>query len=262
MTPRLTIVSCFRNAGELAARCIESVLAQTEKSWQHIIVDDASEDDSWLHVDRAMPHDDPRLWAFRRPARARKLANFLWAFPCMRGDIIVELDGDDWFARPDALSMIVAEYDRDSRVEATAGSHQGWPTGRIMSPVTQPARGFRIMQSGFADSVPAPRSWKRRLTEESLRTYPDIYYDPLTGRPWETNADLAMYAPALMHAEHIVGIDEALVHVAVDRGTHDWNEVDGKQREEGMRLFEILMAREWKANEHLLRPFRINQEGT
>lgn len=257
--PTFTIISCFRNAGIYAAWCLRSILDQDYPSWQHVIVDDASDDTSWKELDRVMPRDDPRIWAFRRSERHRKLANVLDYWPIVRGDIIVEMDGDDWFSRPDALSMLKQIYDDDPRVEATAGSHHGFPSGAEMRPCTQPARGFRIMQNGFADSVPAPRTWKKALSTRSFAEIPEIYIDPSTSEPWATNADLALFAPALLWAEEIRGIDDILVEVSVTGLSHDHAEDLTRQRAEGMRLFETLYAMEWKANEALLRPFRAAQ---
>jgi len=258
-SPRVTVFSAFRNAGIYAGWSLRSVLEQDFPSWQAVVVDDASDDSSWKELDRVMPRDDPRVWAFRRSERHRKLDNFLTYWPIIRGEIIVEMDGDDWFSRTDALSLIVAQYDADKRVEATAGGHHGWPSGATMLPCTQPASGFRIMQGGFALTVPAPRTWKRVLTERSLVDEPEIYVDPTTGEPWETNADLAMFGPALLHAEHIASINEVLVEVSTQGVAHDHAENLAKQREEGMRLFEFLYQREWRANEALLRPFRVDQ---
>lgn len=178
----------------------------------------------------------------------------------MQGDIIVELDGDDWLARPDALSLIDAAYRADPHVEATAGGHEVVPGGHIAIACTQPARGFRLMQNGFASSVPAPRTWLRRLTSESLAAWPNLYTDPQTGLPWRTNADMAMFAPALLFAERIASIDEVLVNVDYHEGrAHDWTEARAAQRDEGERLFSILVETEWRKNEHLLRPFIQNQ---
>jgi hypothetical protein len=111
------------------------------------------------------------------------------------------------------------------------------------------------MQNGFADSVPAPRTWRRRLTELSLRDTPQVYTDPSTGQYWRTNADLALFAPALFWAEEIAGIDDVLVNVTHDGPSHDFVDID-RQRAEGLRLFELLYDLEWKANAELLRPFR------
>lgn len=271
-TPFFTVISTARNAGAYARRSIESVLAQTERDWQLIFIDDASNDgkteecllafgDTPLAVvetdtNIGMFCHEPNFIYFRMKQRNWKLANWLLMLPNVDGRILVELDGDDWFATPDALATIRRAYESDSRVEATAGSYFGYPSGSVIHAVRQPARGYRIMQNGFADSTPAPRTWKRHLTERSLREIPDLYIDPTTGLHWQTNADLALFAPALFWAEEIAPIDDVLVNANFESPYHDYLEPNGFQREEGLRLFDALYEREWKLAEPMLRPLR------
>lgn len=259
--PLFSVISTCRNAGSYARRSIESVLAQTEKSWELWFVDDASDEEWWNHAVHTLDVLclDSRITLIHNEERKWKLANFLGAFARSRAPIIVELDGDDWFATPDALSTIRRAYESSPLVDATAGSHRGYPNGSIMYPCTQPAPGHRIMQSGFAASVPAPRTWRRALTERSLIETPDIYIDPITGHYWQTNADLALFAPALFWARQIATIDDVLVEANFESPHHDFALPNNQQREEGLRLFEALYQREWQYAASQLRVFDLEQ---
>lgn len=264
--PFFSIISCARNAGAFARRSIESVLAQTERSWQLYFIDDASDDDTRDQAIEALPtidgisitpefshHFSSRSGShivFRQCKQRRwKLQNFLDAVSCADGTVLVELDGDDFFATPDALATIRAAYASSPYVDATVGSHQNYPEGVPVYPATPPARGYRLRVNGFANACPAPRTWRREFTLRSLRDYPDCYTDPQTGGLWRYNADLALFAPAAAHARLIAPIDDILVHASYVGPHHDYLEAQDAQRDSGLRLFEY-----WRAKEVALNP--------
>ena len=45
--PKITIITPAYNHSEFIAKCISSVLSQTYSSWEQIIIDDASKDDTF-----------------------------------------------------------------------------------------------------------------------------------------------------------------------------------------------------------------------
>lgn len=245
MAPFFTIFSASRNAGAYARRSIESVLAQSEASWQLLFVDDASEDDTLAQATEAS-HGDSRISVYHNDERLWKLDNFMRLLPDFSGDVIVELDGDDWLSSSESLSIIRSAYDSSSLVEATAGSFIAYPNGKYVCAKTQPCVGFRLMQGGFCDSVPAPRTWRRHLTERSLAELPELYIDPTTGRYWRTNADIALYAPALFWAKEIAAIEEPILTVNWQTTQHDDMLEPTLMRDEGERLYAWCYQREWQ----------------
>lgn len=63
MTPKLSIVTACYNHGHYLAECIESVLRQTEKDIEHVIVIDGATDDSLVVADRYQQKDSRvRVW--------------------------------------------------------------------------------------------------------------------------------------------------------------------------------------------------------
>lgn len=247
--PLITVFSACRGANDYARRCIASVLDQTYQDWEQVFVvdyDPSHKDMTWRFAWYAAG-GDPRIHLAATDTRKFKLANFLTALPHMRGDIIVELDGDDWFCDEDALAKIAAAYAANPATEATCGSHKNYPEGIPITPSTLPCRGWRMQENGFALAFPAPRTWKRSLSLRAAAEFPECYVDPATGAPWQYNADLAIYGPVAALAGHIACLDDIMVEANYAPGTpHDYTHSDGAQREQGLRLHEWWQQKEFE----------------
>ncbi|MFV1528233.1 MULTISPECIES: glycosyltransferase family 2 protein [unclassified Phaeobacter] len=115
--PQISVIMATRNAAAHLPLAIRAVLAQTMADLELIIIDDASDDDSWAVI-RAAAATDPRIRAQRRPrcggpARARNDALGL-----ARGDWVAICDSDD-SQHPRRLElMLVAARDLGADVVA------------------------------------------------------------------------------------------------------------------------------------------------
>jgi glycosyltransferase involved in cell wall biosynthesis len=93
--PTVSVVTPTYNRADQIRKAIESVLAQTYDDWEHIIVDDASTDDTQAVIES---YDDHRIRYFghetnRRPAAARNTA-----IEAAEGTCVAFLDSDDkWY---------------------------------------------------------------------------------------------------------------------------------------------------------------------
>ena len=107
---RIVVVSGFRDAGDLLAGSVESVLGQDHPDFRVLYVDDASADGCARHV----PRGDPRVRLLRRREAVGLAANLRHVVTrlCDPDDIVVVVDGDDRLARPDALSRVAEAYAR------------------------------------------------------------------------------------------------------------------------------------------------------
>lgn len=92
-TPRFSILTPAYNASATIARAIESVLAQTEGDWEHVIVDDGSTD-STLDRARHYASEDPRIKVFACAHRGVTLSR-IEAMHRATGQLFARLDADD-----------------------------------------------------------------------------------------------------------------------------------------------------------------------
>ncbi|AHD11438.1 glycosyltransferase family 2 protein [Phaeobacter gallaeciensis] len=92
--PQVSVIMASRNAAAHLPLAIRAVLAQTLTDLELIIVDDASEDDSWAVI-RAAAAADPRLRAQRRPHSGGPAIARNDALALARGDWIAICDSDD-----------------------------------------------------------------------------------------------------------------------------------------------------------------------
>jgi len=117
--PVVTVVTPTKNRLELLIQTMDSVAAQTCPDWEHIVVDDGSDDGTEEYV-RNRAHCDSRVRYLRRTgekAGANVCRNL--GLREARGDLIVFLDSDD-LLRPESLQRRVdalrANHDLDFAV--------------------------------------------------------------------------------------------------------------------------------------------------
>src|ERR1043165_4046833 len=100
--PRVSIAIAMHNAAPTAAQTIRSLLSQTERSWEAIVVDDGSTDGSG---DIVASFADPRITLIRQANAGPGAARNTGLDGC-RGDFVGFLDADDWL-EPDALDVLL-----------------------------------------------------------------------------------------------------------------------------------------------------------
>ncbi len=92
MNPTITIVIASRNYGRYLDGAIRSVLAQTVRDFEIVLIDDGSTDDTPAVVQRFRA--EPRLRSFRTDGLGQARAKNLGLMHA-RGELIAFLDGDD-----------------------------------------------------------------------------------------------------------------------------------------------------------------------
>ena len=136
MTPRFSVLTAvFDPEPEHLAACLASVDAQTDDSWQHVLVDDGSRrPDVRALLDRAA--DDPRRTVVRRSANGGIVAASNDALAAATGEFVVLLDHDDVLA-PGALASVAAAI--DDRCDVYYSDHDLLrPDGRCATPIFKP----------------------------------------------------------------------------------------------------------------------------
>jgi glycosyltransferase involved in cell wall biosynthesis len=91
--PRITVALSVHNDAATVAAAIESILAQTFKDFEFLIVNDGSSDQSGAIID-AYAVIDPRIRAIHQPNRGL-IASLNRLVAEARGDLIARMDGDD-----------------------------------------------------------------------------------------------------------------------------------------------------------------------
>jgi len=103
---KFIIIVPVYNAGEWIARCIDSILLQDYGSYELIVIDDCSTDNTWDII----KHYPDRVRKFKNKKRIGSgLANFVQGIEksgCNKEDIIVSIDGDDYLANNSVLTYL------------------------------------------------------------------------------------------------------------------------------------------------------------
>jgi len=118
MRPRVSVIVATRDRRQALARALASVDDQRYRSFEVIVIDDASTDGTWEWLRTHRPRD--HVVTTDRPlgAAAARNRGVAWA----RGDIVAFLDDDDtWGAG--YLEAQVQQFDADSGVDASATGH-------------------------------------------------------------------------------------------------------------------------------------------
>ena len=126
-TPLFSVVTPFLDVERYLAESIESVLAQSCESWELILVDDGSRDESGaIARDYARRHPD-RITLLEHPGRANLgiSASRNAGAAAARGDWIASLDGDDVWV-PDKLAEQEAIIREHPEVGLVMGATLYW----------------------------------------------------------------------------------------------------------------------------------------
>lgn len=119
--PSLTVVIPAYNEGAMVARSIDSVASARypQDRLQIIVVDDGSQDDTWLHIERAAQRHPGLVTTLRFDQNQGKRAALEAGFRLARGEILVTIDSDS-VIEPGTLLAMAGPF-RDPRVGAVAG---------------------------------------------------------------------------------------------------------------------------------------------
>jgi glycosyltransferase involved in cell wall biosynthesis len=102
VTPTVTVVVATFNRRELLEEAVASVAAQTLTRWELLVVDDASDDDTWSWLSSLR---DERIRGFRQPVNKERSVARNHGLSAAKGRFVVFLDDDDRL-RPRALELL------------------------------------------------------------------------------------------------------------------------------------------------------------
>jgi len=123
------VVPCY-NAERWIGRCIDSIKRQTHKNFICTMVDDMSTDKTHESIQKSVG-DDSRFTIVSNQEKKYALGNIAYALErteCHLDDVVILLDGDDWFSSTNTLSRLSMEYLNEDCL-LTYGSYVYFPMG-------------------------------------------------------------------------------------------------------------------------------------
>ena len=134
--PTVSVVIATHNRRAFLAEAVASVRAQTFDNWEILVVDDASEDDTWEWLTRAR---DERLRIFRLSENSERAVAANHGIGEARGEFIMFLDDDD-LLRPDALAQLTEALRQDESAVAAAGARLKIKEGAYAVRINHPSK--------------------------------------------------------------------------------------------------------------------------
>jgi glycosyltransferase involved in cell wall biosynthesis len=157
--PRVSVISIFFNAEAFFEEAIESVIAQSFRDWELLLVDDGSTDTSTEIAKRYAKQFPGRILYLEHPGHANRgmspTRNL--GITHARGEFIGFIDSDD-FWNPNKLAEQVEILDREPDVDLVCGSTVYWRSWQSGTDILRP--------SGHVQNVVVPRP------EPMLHLYP------------------------------------------------------------------------------------------
>jgi hypothetical protein len=164
--PIVSVVIPAYRCEQILARALGSLLAQTFREWEAVIVDDGSPEASW-GVIQAYTWLDPRIRAIRQEHRgvcATRNAGIAEA----RGTFLLFLDADDWL-EDDALNVLVQACENNGWVASIGGVDYALPDGTMTEWSGGLDAGTSLFEGVFASNgvcVPSAILLRRSLIDQ------------------------------------------------------------------------------------------------
>lgn len=201
------VIPSYNNASRYE-RNLDSVFAQTSDNYRVIYIDDRSLDETGQLVQnyiekRGQAH---RVTLIRNKTRIGALANIYQAvWMCKPEEIIVNLDGDDWLAHPEVITLLNQVY-ADKNVWLTYGKWRFFPGDGVpdvieISPEVIQQNNFRMIKGSGTTPL---RTFYAGLFQKIKKD--DLMYE---GEFFDAAYDIAIMLPMLeMAGTHVKFVSE------------------------------------------------------
>ncbi|MEX0672400.1 MAG: glycosyltransferase family A protein [Candidatus Babeliales bacterium] len=221
----VVMIPSYNNA-QWYKRNLDAVFAQNYTNYKILYIDDCSADGTADLVERyiAEKKQSHRSVVIRNKDRQLALANIYYAVHrCDDHDIVVVLDGDDWWNTHQALAIINQAY-QDPAIWMTYGRHVKWPQGGLgwgsqLSHQRVKKHSFRNGQ--YLDQQRTFYAWLfKQVKLEDLLCVETAQY---AGQFYPTNYDIAMMCPIIeMAAHNFKFLPNAMYVYNVGTQVNDW----------------------------------------
>lgn len=119
--PRVSLVVTCHNYGRYLAQALDSLVVQTLPSWEAIVIDDASRDETEEVLERYSAED--RIRVVRHSRNLGNIFSYNEGLELALGEFVGVLSADDFVLRPDALERQVTIFDRHPQVGLVYSAH-------------------------------------------------------------------------------------------------------------------------------------------
>ena len=102
--PWLSVIVPIYNAEKYLSKCVKSILSQTMKDFEVILIDDGSQDDSYM-ICLSFEKEDSRVRCFHK-INAGSFQTRLYGVEQAKGEYITFCDADDYYVHSNAFSII------------------------------------------------------------------------------------------------------------------------------------------------------------
>ena len=191
---RFRIVVIGWNVGNYIERCLRSIIDQDFKNWTLCAVLDPSEDNTFEVSGKIK---DSRIKLIKNNSRKYSLSNIISSIKEQAPDdedIIATVDGDDWLANNDSLSIVDRCYREDHNLLATHGSWVSYPNPNVGTnnfPYTE--EDFRIGVRKVAWKASHLRTYKSKV----WKRIKDSDFRDEHGNYFISSGDIAIMLPIL-----------------------------------------------------------------
>jgi len=201
---------------------LDSILSQNYTNFEAFYIDDCSTDNTGILVKNYIKkHTFKNITLILNKRRHGALANIWNAIQqCRPTDIIINLDGDDWFSHTNVLSTINTFYQTND-IWLTYGQFQNWPTQKIgwCKPVpSEVIKNNQFREFGFWYAQ--PRTYYAWLAQ---KIQPKDLVNPKTNDFYTIAGDVALMFPLIeMAGNHSMHIPEVLCYRNVKTALNDF----------------------------------------
>jgi hypothetical protein len=184
------------NSKEWIDNCIKSIINQDYENYECVICDDISNDGTYERAIESLG-ESKKVRVLKNKEKKFALKNIYDAVKATNpsgDDVIVVLDGDDWFSTDHVLSNL-SKYYQESKCWMTYGSFMEFPSGRI-----------GIESTDYPDNVIENNSYRKdRWRASHLKTFKYFLWERVKkedlldddGEFYEMTYDQAMMLPML-----------------------------------------------------------------
>jgi glycosyltransferase involved in cell wall biosynthesis len=163
--PLISVIIPVYNGEKTIEETIESVLNQTFKDFELIVINDGSQDGTLEIVDRIQ---DPRLQVFTYPNGGQS-ASRNWGVSHSRGEFIAFLDADDLWTQDKLESQLRALQDNPQAAVAYSWSHCIDESGKFIRDASHSTASgdvyAKLLLADFLDNGSNPLIRRQALTE-------------------------------------------------------------------------------------------------